>query len=42
MLARGVIARAIGESTLAFCPPLVIEDADVDRCVEALEEVTRE
>ncbi len=42
MLDRGVIPRALGESTLAFCPPLVIEDADVDRCVEALEEVTRE
>ncbi len=42
MLTHGVIARALGESTLAFCPPLVIEDADVDRCVSALEEVTGE
>jgi adenosylmethionine-8-amino-7-oxononanoate aminotransferase len=40
MLERGVIPRPIGESTLAFCPPLVIDDADIDRCVTALEEVT--
>ncbi|MGH8903309.1 MAG: aspartate aminotransferase family protein [Egibacteraceae bacterium] len=37
MLDRGVIVRPIGDETLAFCPPLVIEDADVDRCVEALD-----
>lgn len=37
MLDRGVIVRPIGEETLAFCPPLVIEDVDVDRCVEALD-----
>jgi adenosylmethionine-8-amino-7-oxononanoate aminotransferase len=35
MLDRGVIVRPIGEDTLAFCPPLVIDDADLDRCVEA-------
>jgi adenosylmethionine-8-amino-7-oxononanoate aminotransferase len=40
MLERGVIPRPIGTNTLAFCPPLVIEDADIDRCVTALEEVT--
>jgi putrescine---pyruvate transaminase len=40
MLEHGVIARPIGEATLAFCPPLVIEDADIDRCVEALAAVT--
>jgi adenosylmethionine-8-amino-7-oxononanoate aminotransferase len=40
MLERGVIPRPIGANTLAFCPPLVIEDADIDRCVTALEEVT--
>ncbi|MGH9116496.1 MAG: aspartate aminotransferase family protein [Acidimicrobiales bacterium] len=40
MLERGVIPRPIGESTLAFCPPLVIDDADIDRCVAVLEEVT--
>ncbi len=37
MLARGVIARAIGDATIAFCPPLVIEDRDLDQCAEALE-----
>jgi putrescine aminotransferase len=36
MLARGVIPRPIGESTVAFCPPLVIGDDDVDRCAQAL------
>ena len=38
MLARGVIARPIGTDVMAFCPPLVIEDADIDQCVEALGE----
>jgi putrescine---pyruvate transaminase len=36
LLNRGVISRPIGESVIAFCPPLVIEDADLDQCVEAL------
>jgi len=36
MLARGVISRYLGTSVVAFCPPLVIEDADVDLCIEAL------
>jgi adenosylmethionine-8-amino-7-oxononanoate aminotransferase len=36
MLARGVIPRPLGDATLAFCPPLVIDDADLDRCVEVL------
>jgi putrescine---pyruvate transaminase len=30
----GVIARPLGTSTLAFCPPLVINDEQMDRCVE--------
>jgi putrescine aminotransferase len=38
MLARGVIARPIGPATIAFCPPLVIDDAEVDQCLGALEE----
>jgi len=38
MLERGVIARPIGSPTLAFCPPLVISDEEVDRCVGVLEE----
>ena len=35
LLDRGVIARPIGTAALAFCPPLVIEDADMDLCIEA-------
>jgi len=46
MLARGVIARPLGADTLAFCPPLVIDDAQIDHCVEALsaavDELTRQ
>jgi adenosylmethionine-8-amino-7-oxononanoate aminotransferase len=30
MLAAGVIVRPIAPTTLAICPPLVIEDADLD------------
>ncbi len=36
LLERGVIARPIGDDTLAFCPPLVITDEQLDHCVEAL------
>lgn len=36
MLADGVIARPIGTSTIAWCPPLVITDEQIDRCVDAL------
>jgi adenosylmethionine-8-amino-7-oxononanoate aminotransferase len=35
LLARGVIARPIGASTVAYCPPLVATDADIDECLEA-------
>jgi putrescine---pyruvate transaminase len=38
MLTRGVIPRAIGEDTVSFCPPLVVDEAQVDRCVEVLAE----
>jgi adenosylmethionine-8-amino-7-oxononanoate aminotransferase len=41
LLARGVIARPIGTSTVAYCPPLVIDDADLDQCVEATGEAVR-
>jgi putrescine aminotransferase len=37
LLERGVIARPIGVAHLAFCPPLVITDAQIDQCVEALD-----
>jgi len=33
---RGVISRAMGD-TLAFCPPLIINDQQVDTMVSALE-----
>lgn len=33
MLERGVIARPIGPPTLAFCPPLVITDAEMEHLV---------
>jgi putrescine---pyruvate transaminase len=36
MLAAGVIARPIGTSTIAFAPPLVITDDEVDRVLEGL------
>ncbi len=35
MLGRGVIARPIGAALVAFCPPLVIGDDEVDHCVDA-------
>lgn len=40
MLARGVIPRPIGDA-IAFCPPLVISDEQVDRCVDALAEAAK-
>jgi adenosylmethionine-8-amino-7-oxononanoate aminotransferase len=36
MLTSGVICRYLGTSVVALCPPLVIEDADLDRCIEAM------
>lgn len=36
LLHRGVIARPIGTAAVAFCPPLVIGDDDLDRCTAAL------
>lgn len=35
MLDNGVIARPIGDS-IAFCPPLIISDADIDVCIDVL------
>jgi adenosylmethionine-8-amino-7-oxononanoate aminotransferase len=37
MLQHGAIARPIAPSTLAFCPPLVIDDADLDLLLAALD-----
>lgn len=36
LLDEGVIARPIGTDTLAWCPPLVITDEQIDACVAAL------
>jgi putrescine aminotransferase len=36
MLSGGVIVRPIAPATLAICPPLVIEDSDIDQIPEAL------
>ncbi len=41
MLGDGVICRPIGPDTLAFCPPLVVSDAQVDRIVDALASALR-
>ena len=35
-LDRGVIARAIGDNTVTFCPPLVITDEQIDRVADAM------
>jgi putrescine aminotransferase len=35
LLNRGVIARPIGTSIVAYCPPLVASDDDIDHVVEA-------
>jgi adenosylmethionine-8-amino-7-oxononanoate aminotransferase len=36
MLAAGVIVRPIAPTTLAICPPLVIEDEDLDLIASTL------
>jgi adenosylmethionine-8-amino-7-oxononanoate aminotransferase len=41
MLRRGVIPRPLGPHSLAFCPPLVIGDDDLDRIVEVTGESLR-
>jgi putrescine---pyruvate transaminase len=41
MLAGGVIARPIGPSTIAFAPPLVITDDELDRVLAVLEAAVR-
>ena len=41
MIERGAISRAIGPSTLAYCPPLVITDQQIDTLVDTLAEVLR-
>ena len=41
LLERGVIARPIGTDTLAYCPPLVISDEQIDTLVDTLADVLR-
>jgi len=41
LLARGVICRPLGGSALAFCPPLMIDDADLAQIVDALAEAVK-
>jgi len=41
MRADGVIVRAVPPNHLTFCPPLVISDAQLDRCVDVLERAVR-
>ncbi len=36
MIERGVIARAVGPSTVAFCPPYVITAEQLERTTAAL------
>jgi len=40
MLAQGVVARPLTDA-IAFCPPLVITDEEVARCVDSLAEATK-
>lgn len=35
MLEFGVIARPIGTTAIAYCPPLVVTDEQLERCVDA-------
>lgn len=35
LLTHGVIARPIGDATVAFCPSLVVTDGQMEQCVEA-------
>ena len=39
MLDRGVIARPIGANTIAFCPPLVSTEQQLDDCLATLTDV---
>jgi 4-aminobutyrate--pyruvate transaminase len=41
MTEKGVICRAIN-GALAFCPPLIIEDTDIDQMIDTAEEAINE
>jgi adenosylmethionine-8-amino-7-oxononanoate aminotransferase len=36
MMVRGVIARPLGTTTIALCPPLVVTDDELTRILDAL------
>jgi putrescine aminotransferase len=36
LLDQGVITRAVNATTLTWCPPLVITDAEIDRVVDTV------
>ena len=42
MLERGAIVRPIAPDAIAFCPPLVISNAEINRLVDALEDALLE
>jgi len=42
LMARGVLAKDTHGSTIRLAPPIVVEDAELDRAVEALAEVLEE
>lgn len=42
MMALGVLARPLGPSVVAFCPPLVSDETVIAHCVEALGRALRE
>ena len=42
MMEHGVIARPLGTDVMAFCPPLVITDTQIDQCVTAFAAAVRE
>lgn len=39
MIDAGVIVRGIGDS-IVFCPPLIIDDTDIDHCLDVLADCT--
>jgi adenosylmethionine-8-amino-7-oxononanoate aminotransferase len=39
LLDQGIIVRPIGSDTVALCPPLVLTDAQIDRCVSVMSTV---
>ncbi|MBI4692964.1 MAG: aminotransferase class III-fold pyridoxal phosphate-dependent enzyme [Gammaproteobacteria bacterium] len=42
LLDKGVIARAVGVSGIAMCPPYVVEEADIEAIIDAIHETIDE